>query len=129
MKAHIRGADVFDKKTKEAILRVAQEEFERQEEQYINSAFELILWALHKEYGFGAGRLKRAFLRMYRDYDENCRRYGLNEDTKTWSRARKETELTYHYSQWVHDTLIKYGVDVRKWQAEAGEPIGEVKIE
>lgn len=127
MKAHIRGKSAFDKKTQAIIVEAATKEFERQEEQFVISAFELVFRAMHVELGIGRDRMRRVWDRMWSDFEEQCRRYNLNEDTSRWSAARKKNELTYTYAQWVHDRMTEYGVDIGQWQKERDEPIVEAE--
>lgn len=63
-----------------------------------------VLWTLHKEFGFGAKRLKRFFDRFAVIHKEMREYYQLDDDTNTW--------------------LCRYllnrdvGVDVEAWEKE-----------
>ena len=127
MKAHIRGKSAFDRKTQEAIVEVAKKEFEAQENQFIICALEIVFRAMHLELGVGPARMRRVWERMWQDFDEQCARYNLNEDTSRWGAQRRRHEATYTYAQWVHDRLVDYGVDIAAWEKEKDRQLGEAE--
>jgi hypothetical protein len=51
-----------------------------QEKAYMRGLDTMILWALHVEFGFGKGRLERAYKAIGREYEE-MRRFFESDDT------------------------------------------------
>ena len=72
-----------------------------------------ILWALHEEFGFGYGRLKRTFRIMSENTRNLERYYELDKGDGGWISLRKLKEI---------------GIDLEEWYKESGtEPVIEMK--
>lgn len=69
-----------------------------------------VMWALHKEFGFGAKRLRRFFNAFSTVHEELREHYQLDDDTNTW--------LCRHLLK------EKVGVDVEAWEKEFDEKHG-----
>jgi len=63
----------------------------------------MILWTLHKEFGFGKKRLKRFFLRCIKDFNYSRERYDMNDAYPLRVKLKEEC-----------------GVDVVEWYKEIG---------
>ena len=74
------------------------------DKQYFLDMDAAVLWALHKEFGFGAKRLRRFFDRFSEIHQELRNYYQLDDDTNTWLCRYKLKEET--------------GVDVEVWEKE-----------
>lgn len=70
-----------------------------------------VLWALHKEFGFGAKRLRRFFDCFSVVHEEMRNYYQLDDDTNTWL-------CRYLLKQDV-------GVDVEAWEKEFEKQNGQ----
>lgn len=82
----------FDKAVKDEVLRV--------ESQLDKDRDSAILWTLHVKFGFGAKRLKKFWLEMYKSTHELREFYELPQSDGGWV-ARYE--------------LKKIGVDIDEW--------------
>jgi hypothetical protein len=65
----------------------------------------MVLWLLHKVYGFGPKRLKKFFDALAPATDELVKRYEMDDSDKVW--------LCTHM-------LKEYGVDIKTWNKERG---------
>ena len=54
------------------------------DKQYFLDMDAAVLWALHKEFGFGAKRLRRFFDRFEKVHEDLRSYYQLDDDTNTW---------------------------------------------
>lgn len=113
----------FDKKTQAAIIKAASEEFERQKKDFLDMVFNIILWTLHTECGFGLIRMKRFYRAMFRACYVTRERYELvgSERMKRpmSNKVRKmEQAKAWTYPEWVKDQLHAYGWDTDKVEEE-----------
>lgn len=81
------------------------------DKQYFLDMDAAVLWALHKEFGFGAKRLRRFFDRFSVIHEELRDYYQLDDDTNTW--------LCRYLLQ------SNVGVDVEAWEKELEEKNGQ----
>lgn len=122
MKARIENPmDGFDAKTRKAVIRAASAEFEEQKRMFLAMVFDIILWTLHTECGFGIGRMKRFYKAMFRNCYNVRERYelvGCERSQRPMSdKIRKlEAEKGWTYPEWVKDQLKGIG-----WDTEAVE--------
>lgn len=122
MKARIaRPIDGFDSKTKAAVIRAATDEFDRQKKDFLDMVFDIMLWTLHTELGFGRERLKKFYKAMFQNCYTTRERYELIGCEKTHrpmsDKIRKmEAEKGWTYPEWVKDQLRSIG-----WVTEAVE--------
>ena len=83
----------------------------RSDEQYFHDMDAAVLWALHKEFGFGAKRLRRFFDRFAVIHEDMRSYYQLDDTTNTW--------------------LCRYllkrdvGADVEAWEKELAQKHGQ----
>lgn len=118
-----RPIDGFDNKTKKAVIAAATDEFERQKKDFLDMVFNIILWTLHTECGFGLIRMKRFYRAMFRACYITRERYELvgSERMKRpmSDKVRKmEQSKAWSYPEWVKDQLHAYGWDTEKVEEE-----------
>jgi hypothetical protein len=117
MKARLaRPIDGFDAKTKAAVIRAATEEFDKQKKDFLDMVFDIMLWTLHVELGFGRKRLKRFYKAMFANCYVTRERYeliGCEKSHRPMSEKirAKEAENGWTYPEWVKDQLGKIGWD------------------
>lgn len=118
-----RPIDGFDAKAKKAVIAAATDEFERQKKDFLDMVFNIILWTLHTECGFGLIRMKRFYRAMFRACYVTRERYELvgSERMKRpmSDKVRKmEQSKAWTYPEWVKDQLHAYGWDTDKVEKE-----------
>lgn len=91
MKVRIqRNLSSSKKKTLNDEMRKSLIEWDRKHETEIDA---IILWALHREFGFGKERLKRAYKVISEEFASLRRRYELDDDMAIWLCTEKVKEL------------------------------------
>lgn len=124
MKARLENPlDGFDAKTKKSVIKAATAEFDRQKADFLDMVFDIILWTLHTECGFGVERMKRFYKAMFMNCYSARERYELIGCEKTQrpmsEKIRKlEAEKGWTYPEWVKDQLRSIGWDTKAVEEE-----------
>lgn len=115
MKARIENLkDNYDKRTQAAIIQVATDEFNRQKRDFLDMVFDIILWTMHEELGFGVKRLKRFYAKMYEHCYVTREKYelvGCEKLSRPMSDKirQQEAKKGWTYPEWVRFQLDKIG--------------------
>ena len=101
---YAKPIDGFDSKTKAAVIEAATNEFEKQKKLFLDSVFDVILWQLHTQCGFGLKRLTRFYREMFITFYRDRERYEL-----VGSSGQREKDRKISYPQYAHDRLKSIG--------------------
>lgn len=118
--------DGFDSKTKKAVIQTATDEFNLQKKDFLDMVFDIILWTLHEECGFGIVRMRRFYKAMFERCYNDRERYGLHGCERSRrpmsERIRRiETENGMSYPEYVKMRLKGIGWDTRTVEQELYE--------
>lgn len=124
MKARIaRPIDGFDARTKKAVVRAATDEFNSQKKDFLDMVFDVFLWTLHEELGFGPVRLKRFYGKMFERCYTDREKYGLcgceaSRKPKSDKLLEAERKNAMTYPEYCRYRLKEIGWDTEKAEEE-----------
>ena len=99
----VYGAD-FTANEKRAIDLEIQRQLKEYDKKHKVEIDALILWQLHKIFGFGPKRLKKFYTAFGEDMRALIKRYDLEDSDDIWLSTRK---------------LKEYGIDLEQWEKES----------
>lgn len=88
---------------KKILTRETKKALDKWDEKHEKEIDAIVLWTLHREFGFGEKRLKRLYNAVKREYAELRKRYSSGDDSVLWVCSAK---------------LERLGIDLDEWERE-----------
>lgn len=122
MRARVRQAiDGFDAKTRKAVIQAATDEFNQQKKDFLDMVFDIILWTLHEELGFGLIRLKRFYGKMFERCYVTREKYGLSGCAESKKPMSEKMLKVYKERAMTYPEYCKYRLKEIGWDSETVE--------